>query len=155
MGRLLHKNDVYEYYFQDIFASVRNMSNAFSVAKTTGGVPNQDYIDTSIRGYYDVDDINAYFKFQEEKENTVLYAKQVVIDIISLYEYAGLSGGTRIVADMLGYVYQVVHEVRFSYERSLEIIEKFKDRFSCMDIESVIELRKYNDLQWGKYQEVA
>lgn len=87
-------------------------------------------------------DINAYLSFQQEKFNTIIYAKQLLLDLELLYEKTNKQAYMDIIAKITGIIPKKVYYPDFDYKIACRIIENIKQLFTKVDIETIKQLKQ-------------
>lgn len=87
-------------------------------------------------------DINAYLSFQQEKFNTIIYAKQLLLDLELLYEKTNKQAYMDIIAKITGIIPKNVYYPDFDYKIACRIIENIKQLFTKVDIETIKQLKQ-------------
>ena len=84
--RRLSTEDTY-FYFKKRYISERVMLVSFGVTRNQDKekqFKNKKYLVQSVWGYFDYQDIMEMLRYEEEVNNTIVYAQQLVIDLEAL-----------------------------------------------------------------------
>lgn len=137
--------EMHSLYFKDKYTNFESMVCAFNVHKRKdkeGIYKNKKYMVQASYSRYNFDDLSEYLKFDEEKHNTICYAKQLIIDIEALAkEYAPFVTQTKI-SNIVGIPNQYMNTLDLSYEASLKVIEKVENKIKSLSIESIRDLKQ-------------
>ena len=86
-------------------------------------------------------------KYQEEVNNTIVYAQQLVIDIEALIHETGSKGKLGKLAKLIGISQQTLSTLNISYNMALKIINNIETKLNSMSIEAIQDLKvNYNKL---------
>lgn len=141
--------DLYEYYLKNSYKNPVSMLQSFLNAERND-INFENENKTYIRKIkvnksvcvYEQSDINEYLKFQQEKHNTIIYAKNLLLDIELLYEKAEVKGYKGVIAKFADVYQTVITYPHFDYDVALRVIRNIKNLFMNVDIETVKLLRK-------------
>lgn len=147
--RRLSTEETY-FYFKKKYRSANIMMTCFNVLKNQdkqNKYLNKKYILQSAYGYYDYNDIMEVLKYDEEVNNTITYAQQLVIDIEALINETGTKGKLGKLAKLIGIPQQMISTLNISYNMALKIINNIETKLNNMSIEAIQDLRiNYNKL---------
>lgn len=141
--RKLSTEDTY-FYFKNKYRSANVMMTCFNVIKNQdkeNKYLNKKYILQSEYGYYNYDDIMELIRYEEDVNNTIVYAQQLVIDIEALVNESGAKGKSGKIAKLIGIPQQMISTLNISYNTALKIINNIETRLNNMSIEAIRELR--------------
>lgn len=141
--RKLSTEDTY-FYFKNKYRSANVMMTCFNVLKNQdkeNKYLNKKYILQSEYGYYNYDDIMELIRYEEDVNNTIVYAQQLVIDIEALVNESGAKGKLGKIAKLIGIPQQMISTLNISYNTALKIINNIETRLNNMSIEAIRELR--------------
>lgn len=141
--RKLSTEDTY-FYFKHKYRSANVMMTCFNVLKNQdkkNKYLNKKYILQSEYGYYNYDDIMELIRYEEDVNNTIVYAQQLVIDIEALVNESGAKGKLGKIAKLIGIPQQMISTLNISYNTALKIINNIETRLNNMSIEAIRELR--------------
>lgn len=137
-------------YFKKKYSSAKVMAVCFNVLKNQdkdNKYLNKKYILQSAYGYYDYNDIMEVLKYEENVNNTITYAQQLVVDIEALINETGTKGKLGKLAKLIGIPQQMLSTLNISYNMALKIINNIETRLNNMSIEAIQDLRvNYNKL---------
>lgn len=147
--RRLSTEETY-FYFKKKYRSANVMMTCFNVLKNQdkeNKYLNKKYILQSAYGYYDYNDIMEVLKYDEEVNNTITYAQQLVIDIEALINESGAKGKLGELAKIVGIPQQMLSTLNISYNMALKIINNIETKLNSMSIEAIQDLKaNYNKL---------
>lgn len=147
--RRLSTEETY-FYFKKKYRSANVMMTCFNVLKNQdkeNKYLNKKYILQSAYGYYDYNDIMEVLKYDEEVNNTITYAQQLVIDIEALINESGAKGKLGKLAKIVGIPQQMLSTLNISYNMALKIINNIETKLNSMSIEAIQDLKaNYNKL---------
>lgn len=147
--RRLSTEETY-FYFKKKYSSAKVMAVCFNVLKNQdkeNKYLNKKYILQSSYGYYDYNDIMEVLKYEEDVNNTITYAQQLVIDIEALINETGTKGKLGKLAKLIGIPQQMLSTLNISYNMALKIINNIETRLNNMSIEAIQDLKvNYNKL---------
>jgi hypothetical protein len=147
--RYYNYKDMYNYFLKDMYKNPTSMLQSFlNAEKSDKDFENENK--TYVRKLklnksvcvYEQADINEYLKFQQEKFNTIIYAKNLLFDLELLYERAEISGYKGVIAKIADVYQTVITYPNFDYDVALRIINNIKKLFMNVDVETVRSLRK-------------
>lgn len=141
--------DLYNYFLKESYKNPVSMLQSFLTAERADKNfenENKSYIrkikvNKSVC-MYEQTDINEYLKFQQEKHNTIIYAKNLLLDIELLYEKAELQGYKGIIAKFAGVYQTVITYPNFDYDVALRIIKNIKELFMKVDLTTIKEIKQ-------------
>lgn len=137
-------------YFKKKYSSAKVMAVCFNVLKNQdkeNKYLNKKYILQSSYGYYDYNDIMEVLRYEENVNNTITYAQQLVIDIEALINETGTKGKLGKLAKLIGIPQQMLSTLNISYNMALKIINNIETKLNNMSIEAIQDLRvNYNKL---------
>lgn len=138
--RQLTTSETY-FYFKHRFKSKDNMQVTFNIqAKRNPEMKNKKYLIQSQYGYYKYDDVMEMIKWLEHENNTVLYAQQLIIDLEAIM--CNINGCKSKIARLIGSTPQRVHELNFSYDVAVKIINNLENKLKSMSIEAIRDLKR-------------
>lgn len=137
-------------YFKKKYRSEKVMAVCFNVLKNQdkeNKYLNKKYILQSSYGYYDYNDIMEVLRYEENVNNTIIYAQQLVIDIEALINETGTKGKLGKLAKLIGIPQQMISTLNISYNVALKIINNIEIKLNSMSIEAIQDLKvNYNKL---------
>lgn len=137
-------------YFKKKYSSAKVMAVCFNVLKNQdkeNKYLNKKYILQSAYGYYDYNDIMEVLKYEENVNNTITYAQQLVIDIEALINETGTKGKLGKLAKLIGIPQQMLSTLNISYNMALKIINNIETKLNNMSNEAIQDLKvNYNKL---------
>lgn len=147
--RYYNYKDMYTYFLKDMYKNPVSMLQSFLNAERADKDfenENKTYIrkvkvNKSVC-VYEQSDINEYLKFQQEKFNAIIYAKNLLLDLELLYERAEILGYKSVIAKFADVYQTVITYPNFDYNVALRIINNIKNLFMNVDVETVRLLRK-------------
>lgn len=147
--RYYNYKDMYEYFLKDMYKNPTSMLQSFLNAERKDvnfENENKTYIkkvkvNKSVC-FYEQSDINAYLKFQQEKHNTIIYAKNLLLDLELLYEKINRVGHLGLIAKFAGVYQTVITYPCFEYDSAVRIINNIKELFMKVDVETVKALKQ-------------
>ena len=108
---------------------------------------NKKYLVQSVWGYFDYQDVMEMLRYEEEVNNTIVYAQQLVIDLEALIIESGAKGKLGKLANLIGIPQQMLSRLNISYNTALKIINNIETRLNNMSIEAIRDLKvNYNKL---------
>lgn len=148
--RYLPSFEVYQYYFKEKYANSRVMLISFYVAKQRDlkkeWVNKRYLVGEKFKGcgeiYYKYIDVLEYLQYEKETENTINYAKQLIVDIEALFEFEKVSRYRSKLIRNLGVSYQEFVDFEISYNYAVKFIEAVERVISQMSSEGRKDLMK-------------
>ncbi len=142
--RRLSTEDTY-FYFKKKYISERVMLVRFGVTRNQDKekqFKNKKYLVQSVWGYFDYQDVMEMLRYEEEVNNTIVYAQQLVIDLEALIIESGAKGKLGKLAKLIGIPQQMLSRLNISYNTALKIIN---------NIETKLEKINYSGLFSSSY----
>ena len=139
--------EVYDYFLKNDYQTKETMISTFNTQRYRDKerkYKNKKYICLVKNGYYLEEDIKEFLNFRIEEYNTVLYAQQLIIDLVAIFDYLELKLKRKL-ANLLNTTPTRIGTLDFGYEASLKIIKILKDRLMQMSPEAREELRMIFD----------
>lgn len=141
--RYLTAYDTYESYFKDRYVSKEVMIISFytlkQIDKNKTEINKKYLVNHKFAGscetYFKYIDIVEYLKYTEHVNNTITYAKQLIVDIESLFEFEKVKRFKSKLARNLGVSYQEFSEFEISYNYAVKFIEAVKRVITQMSSE--------------------
>lgn len=130
-------------FLVDYYNNMDSMRNSFYVLKRrdkTGIYKNKSYLIPNESGYYYEKDIQELLGFKREKYNTITYAQQLIVDFEAIFDYLNIPVKSKF-AKIIKLNGQQMHELTFSYEKAVEIIETLKNRLLAISPEARKEIK--------------
>ncbi len=141
--RRLSTEDTY-FYFKKRYISERVMLVSFRVTRNQDKekqFKNKKYLVQSVWGYFDYQDIMEMLRYEEEVNNTIVYAQQLVIDLEALIIESGAKGKLGKLAKLIGIPQQMLSRLNISYNTALKIINNIETKLNNMSIEAIQDLK--------------
>ena len=141
--------EVWENFLKEMYKNPVSMTQTFLAAERVDKArefENKNYVKKTKFNkrvvLYLQKDINAYLSFQQEKFNTIIYAKQLLLDLELLYEKTNKQAYMDIIAKITGIIPKKVYYHDFDYKTACRIIENIKQLFTKVDIETIKLLKQ-------------
>ena len=141
--RRLSTEDTY-FYFKKKYISEKVMLVSFGVTRNKDKekqFKNKKYLVQSVWGYFDYQDVMEMLRYEEEVNNTIVYAQQLVIDLEALINETGTKGKLGKLATLIGIPQQMLSRLKISYNTALKIINNIETRLNNMSIEAIRDLK--------------
>lgn len=141
--------ELWENFLKEMYKNPVSMTQTFLASERVDKkreFENKNYVKKTklnkVVAIYLQKDINEFIKFQEEKFNTVIYAKQILLDLELLYEKTNKQAYIDTIAKITGIIPKKVYYPDFDYKMACRIIENVKQIFTRVDIETIGHLKQ-------------
>lgn len=141
--------ELWENFLKEMYKNPVSMTQTFLAAERVDKkreFENKNYVKKTklnkVVAIYLQKDINEFIKFQEEKFNTIIYAKQLLLDLELLYEKTNKQAYMDIIAKITGIIPKKVYYPDFDYKMACRIIENIYQLFTKVDIETIKQLKQ-------------
>ena len=138
--RRLSTEDTY-FYFKKKYISEKVMLVSFGVTRNQDKekqFKNKKYLVQSVWGYFDYQDVMEMLRYEEEVNNTIVYAQQLVIDLEALIIESGAKGK---LAKLVGIPAQMLSTLNISYNTALKIINNIETKLNNISQEAIQDLK--------------
>ena len=135
--------DYFHYFLKNDYQTKETMISTFNTQRYRDKerkYKNKKYICLVKNGYYLEEDIKEFLTFRIEEYNTVLYAQQLIIDLVAIFDYLELKLKRKL-ANLLNTTPTRIGTLDFGYEASLKIIKILEDKLMQMSPEAREDLR--------------
>lgn len=141
--RLIDTDSTY-LYFQGKYKNAESMTSVFGVQKMLDKnkiFKNKKYLLQEELGFYKYSDVIEMYKYYENINNTISYAKQLIIDIEAIMNQYEIKGANNKLASLVGTYPQNIAYLDISYEASIKIIDTIETKIKSLSIEAIRDLK--------------
>ena len=141
--RKLTTSETY-YYFKSRFKNKDTMVTSFNILKfndKNNEFLNKKYVVQSEYGYYNYDDIMKVLKYDEEVQNTICYAQQLLVDLEVILNENGIVGAATKISKISGVPSQQISYLNLGYETALKCIKNIEDKIRGLSLEAIRDLK--------------
>lgn len=120
--------DTYIHFFNDIYKSQSSMITSFLSAKRLdkdGSNKNKTYI-VPTKGWFNYEDIKAYFEYQRYIENIIHKAKDIIVELSAMCEFYEIKGYCTKITKILNIPYHAINSLNFGADMAFKIIDNFR-----------------------------
>ena len=141
--RRLSTEDTY-FYFKKKYISEKVMLASFGIFRNQDKekqFKNKKYLVQSVWGYFDYCDIMEMLRYEEDVNNTIVYAQQLVIDLEALIIDSGAKGKLSKLAKLAGIPAPTLSTLNISYNTALKIINNIETKLNNISHEAIQDLK--------------